>query len=330
MKISVIIPAYNVEKYLTRCVKSVLCQSYQEFEIILVDDGSTDGTGGICDALEKEDERIVVFHKENGGLSSARNAGIQFSKGEYITFIDSDDYVKRTYLEHLLSAQKQYNADIAVGVMERKDVDDIFCIDVESEHELCSFEISKEKAIESILKSEFPGTSACAKLYKRWIFEKFRFSEGKLYEDFDIMYRIYHDVDLIIGVNIKLYVYCFRGGSIMNSSFRKDNWYLIEIADHVKRFIRQNYPSLLVCAEERYVDCNVKLLCQMGKNNIEEMDIVKENMRSERMMSKHFKREMRLNTRMKMDVISVSPKLFLILRWIYFKLRKVLCTNYLY
>ena len=108
------------------------------------------------------------------------------------------------------------------------------------------------------------------------------------------------------------------------------NWYLIEIADHVKRFIRQNYPSLLVCAEERYVDCNVKLLCQMGKNNIEEMDIVKENMRSERMMSKHFKREMRLNTRMKMDVISVSPKLFLILRWIYFKLRKVLCTNYLY
>ena len=111
--ISIIVPVYNVESYLERCVNSIINQTYHNLEIILVDDGSPDGSGDLCDKLAKNDDRITVYHKKNGGLSDARNYGVQNANGEYITFIDSDDFVAKDYIEHLYSMIQEFNADIA-------------------------------------------------------------------------------------------------------------------------------------------------------------------------------------------------------------------------
>ena len=117
--VSVIIPVYNVEKFLDRCVRSVLAQTYNNLEIILVDDGSPDRSGEMCDSLAKEDSRIVVFHKQNGGVSDARNYGTTHAKGEYITFVDSDDYVAPNYVEYLMSLITKYDADTSCCCLSR-------------------------------------------------------------------------------------------------------------------------------------------------------------------------------------------------------------------
>ena len=116
MKISVIVPVYNVENYLTRCVDSILSQTYKNIEILLIDDGSTDASGDICNEYCREDSRVSVVHQRNGGLASARNAGIDISTGEYLTFIDSDDYVSSYYIENLVNAIKKFNADLSISM----------------------------------------------------------------------------------------------------------------------------------------------------------------------------------------------------------------------
>ncbi len=125
LKVSIIVPIYNSEKYLDKCIQSILSQTYQNFELILVDDGSPDDSGNICDRYKKKDERIVVIHKENGGVSSARNAGLDICRGEYVTFIDSDDYVNDTYLENFkLNEPADLKIQGAVRVNEEKRVED--------------------------------------------------------------------------------------------------------------------------------------------------------------------------------------------------------------
>ena len=113
--ISVVVPVYNVEKYIDKCINSIINQTYKNLEIILVDDGSPDNCGNICDEYAKKDNRIIVIHKENGGLSDARNTGIEVSKGKYITFIDSDDYISDNYVSFLYNLIIEYKADISIG-----------------------------------------------------------------------------------------------------------------------------------------------------------------------------------------------------------------------
>lgn len=112
--ISVIVPVYKVEKYIKKCIESIINQTYENLEIILVDDGSPDNCGKICDEYAKKDKRIKVIHKENGGVSSARNLGLEKSNGQYITFIDSDDWIEEEYCEILLTTLKEQNADCAI------------------------------------------------------------------------------------------------------------------------------------------------------------------------------------------------------------------------
>ncbi len=112
--ISIIVPVYNVEQYLEKCVKSIIRQTYKNIEIILIDDGATDSSGKICDKLKLKDNRIKVIHKENGGLSDARNAGLKVAKGEYIGFVDSDDYIKEDMFETLYNLNKKYNSEISI------------------------------------------------------------------------------------------------------------------------------------------------------------------------------------------------------------------------
>ncbi|EPX11381.1 glycosyltransferase family 2 protein [Streptococcus agalactiae] len=116
-KISIIIPVYNVKKYLNDCIQSVINQTYNNLEIILIDDGSTDGSGDYCDEIAKKDSRIFVYHKTNGGLSEARNVGIKISTGKYITFIDSDDYIENLYIETLYNSLIEYKADMSLSII---------------------------------------------------------------------------------------------------------------------------------------------------------------------------------------------------------------------
>lgn len=214
--ISVIIPIYNVEEYLNRCVESILKQTYKNLEIVLVDDGSTDASGKIADKYETIDNRVVVYHKENGGLSDARNYGLDRMKGKYVTFIDSDDYVSSKYVEVLYNSLINNNSDIAI--VDTKLVFNNSCEEIEPD------EIIKEETFERVdalirtLRVEL-RQSAWGKLYKSEMFRNIRFPKGKLYEDLAIVFDLLLIASNITYVNASLYYYMVRDNSIMQEKF---------------------------------------------------------------------------------------------------------------
>lgn len=222
-QISVIIPVYNVEKYLNRCVTSVLAQTYREFELILVDDGSPDNSGALCDALTSRDSRVRVIHKENGGLSSARNAGLDIATGKYVTFIDSDDVIHPCYLECLLKLCAEHDADISMGKLTR------FSADAPTEFEMLQQGAPlKKSGIETLHcyfdeKTEVSNfVSACCKLYKRSLFDGLRFPEGRLFEDEFTTYRLYYRAQkVVISDSILYYYYENDAGITRNLTLRK-------------------------------------------------------------------------------------------------------------
>lgn len=186
--ISVIVPVYLVEKYLNRCIDSILAQTYEDFELILVDDGSPDNCGKICDEYANKDSRIIVIHKENGGLSDARNAGLDWmfknSKSEWVSFVDSDDWVHPQYLEALYKAAVIKHCNISVCAYEKTNRERQFAINenflhaevVETEKFFCEHNVN--------------AVVAWGKLYKRDLFEKTRYPFGKLHEDEFVTYRL--------------------------------------------------------------------------------------------------------------------------------------------
>lgn len=214
-KISVIVPVYNVENYLHRCVDSILAQSFTDFELILVDDGSPDNCGRICDEYAEKDNRIHVIHKENGGLSDARNAGIDWtfanSDSEWLTFIDSDDWVHPKYLGILLDNAK--STDCKISVCEYQDSMGNECF------------INKDFTFNILSPEEFYITfpkyyySACFKLYKKELLTDIRFPYGKLNEDAFVIYKVIFSVERVAYVDAPFYMYCFNPNSIMRSSW---------------------------------------------------------------------------------------------------------------
>lgn len=208
--ISVIVPVYNVEKYLKRCVESILRQTYKNFELILVDDGSTDSSGEICDRYMEIDNRIKVIHKYNGGLSSARNAGLDTMCGEFLTFVDSDDFVSERYLEVLYGIIKKYGVSISQVAFERGDKD------------LFSQKQSQRKIVKvcrniGMYSNRDVKTTVWAKLYHRKIFETIRFPLDKIYEDEFVTYKAIAFANCIAVSSENLYYYFKNPGSIMNS-----------------------------------------------------------------------------------------------------------------
>lgn len=229
--ISVIVPVYNVEKYLSTCLDSILNQTFQNFELILVDDGSTDSCGCICDKYEKLDNRIKVIHKKNGGLSEARNVGIEASVGEYITFIDSDDYVNQFFLEYLFREIIKYQADIsACGYYRVKDDEAIFPIRGDNN----TIFMTNKEAVKAAYLSKLPGFEfiTCAKLYRSSLFKKYQitFPKGKIHEDMFTTYKLLYYAQAIVFFNQDMYYYRFRPGSIMTSNYSLKNISVLEAA----------------------------------------------------------------------------------------------------
>lgn len=214
MSISIIVPVYNVEQYLETCINSILQQSYREIEIILVDDGSTDSSGTLCDQLAKTDARIKVIHKKNGGLSDTRNAGLEVATGEYIGFVDSDDCVFPDMYERLLTLLNTYHADIAI------------CDKIEFyEGETPEFTkiassikvFNQEQAIDALADDVGLRSHVWNRLYSASLFNNLRFDVGKAYEDVYIMHRLFLRARKVVVTNEPMYCYLQRDSSILGT-----------------------------------------------------------------------------------------------------------------
>lgn len=236
--ISVIVPVYRVEEYLHRCIESILSQTYSNLEIILIDDGSPDSCGDICDYYEQKDSRIVVYHKKNGGLSDARNYGVKRANGEYISFIDSDDFVSQDYYEYLFGLIAKYDADISV------------CRMIETTSNKAEYTVNDERHGEKV----FSGREACAhlfdnlyitlvtacgKLYSADIVRKYPFPIGKKYEDEATTCKYFYDSKKVIVGDRSLYAYYCNPESITHS--QDANAYLQKIwaLKHKAQFFSQ-------------------------------------------------------------------------------------------
>ncbi len=212
-KISVIVPVYNVEKYLRNCVESILKQTFHNLEIILVDDGSPDGCPAICEEYALKDDRVKVIHKENGGLSDARNAGIDAATGELIMFVDSDDRISEDMVEKLWHALTAAGADLAVCNVECVAEDTAMLL--ENDAPIKDEVLPAGTVIRSCLfKRSWVWVVVWNKLYRRKLFDEVRFPKGKIHEDEFIFHHIFLQCGPVACVSDSLYFYTQRGGSI--------------------------------------------------------------------------------------------------------------------
>lgn len=248
--VSVIIPVYNVKVYLERCVRSVMGQTYQQLEIVLVDDGSPDGCREICEKMAKEDARIKVYHKENGGLSDARNYGVQRSTGQYIAFIDSDDYVAPEYIEYLVS------------MLERNDADISCCCMVETEDDSVEYGSNEAIPAEQVL----TGRGACkalfgelymvlvtawGRLYKSEIVKKYPFPVGKKHEDEATTCKYYYASKSVVVGNRCLYAYYQNPESITHTKGSEYNEDAVWALTHRAEFFEEQNEAFLAQASWR-------------------------------------------------------------------------------
>ena len=260
-KVSIIIPVYNVKKYLKRCIDCVKKQTYKNIEIILVDDGSTDGSSEICDEAKKTDERIVVLHKKNGGLSSARNAGVKVASGNYICFIDSDDTVDEDYVETLYETIKKYKTKLAVVSHRVFYTNNKTAIDMSTGE---SGRIENTTAIKKLLYSDGIDTSTWAKMFSKDILEKHQFPEGRNFEDAATTY-LYFDEVKYIGLNsVPKYNYYIRNTSISQKPFDKSKMDLITSTQEMYDYITEKYPKMKSGAERRLMYAYLSTLRQIA------------------------------------------------------------------
>ena len=241
--ISVIVPVYNVEAYLARCVDSILEQTYPHLDVILVDDGSKDASGAICDSYAAGDPRIRVIHKENGGLSSARNAGLDVAAGAYIAFVDSDDWLEPDAYEYMLEKMWQYGVKLVCAGR----------FDVEEHSGEKTLGLCPEKE-ESVTGEDLAGriftwdhcdSSVCDKLFHRSLWEKYRFPVGRVNEDLLVTYRVALDAGQAVLCHKPVYNYFQRTGSISRSTISEKTFHYSQNTRQVYEFIREHHPAIL-------------------------------------------------------------------------------------
>ena len=257
--ITIVIPIYKVENYLDKCVKSVINQTYKNLEIILVDDGSPDNCPKKCDEYEKKDTRIKVIHKENGGLSDARNAGIDIAKGKYITFIDSDDYVSEDYFEYMYNLLKQNNTKMStcetqvVNIEKETEMETQFVENIEI--------LTKRDLFYKILFAQKSDVSAYSKLYETELFKDIRYPKGVVYEDTATTYKLIEKCDKIATGNKKCYFYCTRPDSISKmKGFNKNELDYIKNTDEMLAYIKEKYPDLKEAVNRFDLYANFRIL----------------------------------------------------------------------
>ena len=239
--ISIVIPVYNVEKYLKDCMESVLAQTCTDFEVILVDDGSTDGCPGICDAYAAQDARVQVIHKANGGLSDARNAGTEKAAGEWILYLDSDDYLEKNALETLAKLQQEYQSDIVISNYSYlyDDHEDI----AETQYRMTT-EFDNPSAMEALITGKIQNF-AWGKLIRTDVAKQHSFPKGKIFEDHYWTHEVFAEADTLVFCPVSLIHYRQRNNSISYTM----NLERLDILDGWSvrtEFLEKNYPDLVI------------------------------------------------------------------------------------
>lgn len=285
--ISVIIPIYKAEKYIEKCVGAVQKQSYQNLEIILVDDGSPDGSGVICDRLAKEDSRIRVLHKENGGAATARNAGLDVMTGKYIAFVDADDYMELNYIETLYDTLSKKNAQVAICSFKTVDeVGNTVAIDSLHDESMDENSDATETGTDDIsvftgneiilqdLQGHWEHVAPWGKLYQADLFEGVRYPRWPAYEDEPVFIRVFDKVGTAAATKDKLYYYVQHAGSLMNTAYsEKQRSTTIKMWRERIAYYSDNLPrhdALRNCVLQAFVAWNVLFLSLHAKEMTKE------------------------------------------------------------
>lgn len=265
--ISIIIPVYKVEKYLEKCIESVLKQTYTNLQIILVDDGSPDNCGKICDEYAKRDSRIDVIHKVNGGLSEARNVGISKAKGRYIGFVDSDDYIKENMYEILLNLIKKYDADVSIcNLYDVIDGNEYIRNKENGIREYSRLDILKEVLLDKNIQSY-----AWNKLYKKELFDEVKYPIGKKYEDIGTTFYVFEKCNKIVVTSEPEYYYLKRSDSLVNNVTESTVFDYMELILQRYLYINDNIKEL-----KQYNDYYLVRTLLTANNDIKELKQIEE------------------------------------------------------
>lgn len=260
MKVTVIIPVYNQLIYIKRCIQSVLNQTYKNIEVLLIDDGSTDGSEKLCDQYATYDNRIKVIHKVNGGLSSARNVGIECASGEYITFLDSDDYLAVECIERMINLCMNYSADISIMRMA------YVCENINEEINKSTNEriqcFTTQEAIEGSLYQKLFSCCAPGKMYCKSVFTGISFPLNRLSEDLAVCHLIFNNAKKIVFSNIVAYYYRQQPQSIMHV-FNLRRLDALEWAHNIESFCEMNYPDIVPAAKCRTFNVALHLVLDL-------------------------------------------------------------------
>lgn len=317
--ITIVVPIYNVENYINDCIQSIINQTYKNLQIILVDDGSRDNCPKICDEYKQKDSRIEVIHKKNGGLSDARNAGIEKANGKFICFIDSDDFINYEYVEKLYNLITKNNADISISNFKR--VQDFKKEYLKEEEENKTEQIyTGKQMIENIYNKKLyvQSTVTWNKMYKTELFKTTNFPYGKLHEDEYTTYKLYYNCKKVVMSSEILYYYRYVPNSIMNKKFNKKRLDgIAALEERLKFFQAKEEKKLYNLTLVRYL--TVLMIhytnCKMFLENSEEIQKELKNK-----YKKYYKKVIKLpecskQDKLKIILFRVSPKL-------YYKMRK--------
>lgn len=262
--ISLIVPVYNVSEYLDRCVASMLLQDFKDIEILLIDDGSTDDSGEKCERWGKKDKRIQVFHKNNGGLSDARNYGLMHANAEYVTFIDSDDYIDKSFCSTLYFLAVQNHAQIAACGTR---------IVYESGKEKVNNDRLKDITVDSLTAFQYMlyengiTNSAWGKIYVRSLFDCITYPVGKYCEDAFTTYKLILKCSKIAITNKALYNYYIRKNSILGQADITTQLDLIEACDEIDYLVHEKFPSLISASRYKKFIANISLIVKADLND---------------------------------------------------------------
>ena len=320
-KVAIIVPVYNAEEFLKYSVESMLNQTYSNLEIVLVNDGSTDKSGLLCDEYAQKDSRVKVVHVDNGGQSRARNIGVKNTTADWVMFLDSDDYYEKIAVEYLVALRDKFKADMAattvVEVRKYEVKDALDRVNLEG-----ATVLNRETALEEMFYGNIVGTHPGGKLYKKEIVEKYPFPEGLYYEDLAIAYEHINSCEKIAVGKHNLYKYYRRTGSIVNSKFNPKILDFFKAMDLNFDYIKRDFPnnsSMRTAANSRYVLNGLHVVNAMLKSNM-----TAELKKQRKDFSKYWKdviknpRVIKKN-KVKYGLFIMSPKIYDIVRTKYLK-----------
>lgn len=321
--ISVIIPVYNIKEYLERCVNSIISQTFKNLEIILVDDGSTDGSDELCDKMAIKDSRIVVYHKKNGGLSDARNYGIERAKGKYISFVDSDDWIASNMLEDLYNAILKYDVKLAICETTFAYNNYNYSPTVSGD----TFLLDKIPAYKLLLKNRRFRTNAWNKLYLAELWSDLRFPKGRKYEDVFIMHKIYDMCEKIAYVDKALYYYFQRSNSIVHIPDISADYDLLEGTIERYEYLKK-YSELEILSNAAVVSSALTLYrnCGLHHTQLSKSDYARLNSEIDSHMKYVKNKDLSPRLRLEYLLYYISPKILILieplLEKIYLKIRR--------